>query len=83
MLFAHNQIVPILLVTVLSVTAMAWVANSSLREHARNPFEVDSPTSSESGGSAEKNSCYKYLRNARAAGSSYWWQKYKNCVTAV
>lgn len=82
-LFAHNQIVPISLVTGLSVIAMIWVTNSSLGRQSNNPLNVVSATPYEQGVSVGKNSCYKYLRSARTAGSSYWWQKYKSCIAAI
>lgn len=81
--FAHNQIVPISLVIVLAVIAMMWVTNTSLRGQSKNPVSMISPTSQEQNGSVEKSSCYRYLRNARTAGSSYWWQKYKSCIAEI
>jgi len=82
-LFAHNQIVPILLVTGLSVFAMMWVTNSSLGGQSNNPVNLFFPTPHELGVNREKDSCYRYLRSARTAGSSYWWQKYKSCIAAI
>ena len=82
-LFAHNQIVPISLVTILSVFAMMWATNFSLETDSDNSLSAASPTQHEQDVSVEKNSCYKYLRKARTAGSSYWWQKYKSCIAAI
>lgn len=82
-LFAHHQIVPISLVTVLSVIAMIWVTNSSLQKYDNTSTNVVSPALDEKGENVEINSCYRYLRNARTAGSSYWWQKYKSCIAAI
>ncbi len=82
-LFAHHQIVPISLVTVLSVIAMIWVTNSSLQYKNNKPVDVVSPVLDEQGENVEINSCYRYLRSARTAGSSYWWQKYKSCIAAI
>jgi hypothetical protein len=64
--FAHNQIMPILLVIVLAVIAMMWVTNTSLRGQSKNPVSMISPTSQEQNRIVEKSSCYRYLRNARA-----------------
>ena len=82
-LFAHNQILPLSLVIGLSVIAMIWVTNASLKKQSILVSKVVSLIPHEQAENAEKNNCYRYLRTARHAGSSYWWQKYKSCTAAL
>jgi len=82
-LFAHNQILPLSLVIGLSVIAMIWVTNASLNRQSVIVSKVVSTIPHQQAESVEKTSCYRYLRTARSAGSSYWWQKYKSCIAAI
>lgn len=82
-LFAHNQILPLSLVIGLSVIAMIWVTNASLNKQPALVSKVVSMIPHEQVENSEKNNCYRYLRTARHAGSSYWWQKYKSCTAAL
>lgn len=83
MLFARNQILPLSLVIVLSVIAMTWVTNASLNKKPAVVSKVVSMIPHQQTENTEKNNCYRYLRTARHAGSSYWWQKYKSCAAAL
>lgn len=82
-LFAHNQILPLSLVIGLSVVAMIWVTNASSSRHSVIVSKVVSMMPHEQAEKVEKTNCYRYLRTARSAGSSYWWQKYKSCIAAI
>ena len=82
-LFAHNQILPLSLIIGLSVIAMIWVTNASLDRQPNIVSKVVSMIPHQQAAEVEKTSCYRYLRTARAAGSSYWWQKYKSCIAAI
>lgn len=82
-LFAHNQILPLSLVIGLSVVAMIWVTNASLNRQSVIVSKVVSMMPHEQAEKVEKTNCYRYLRTARSAGSSYWWQKYKSCIAAI
>ena len=82
-LFAHNQILPLSLVIGLSVIAMIWVTNPSLNRQSVIVSKVVSMMPHQQAESVENASCYRYLRTARSAGSSYWWQKYKSCIAAI
>lgn len=82
-LFAHNQILPLSLVIGLSVIAMIWVTNASLNKQSALVSKVVSLIPHEEAENSGKSNCYRYLRTARHAGSSYWWQKYKSCTAAL
>jgi hypothetical protein len=82
-LFAHNQILPLSLVIGLSVIAMIWVTNASLNRQPNIVSKVVSMIPHQPAAKVEKTNCYRYLRTARSAGSSYWWQKYKSCIAAI
>ena len=82
-LFAHNQILPLSLIIGLSVIAMIWVTNTSLNRQPDTVSKVVSLIPHEQIAKLEKTNCYRYLRTARSAGSSYWWQKYKSCIAAI
>ena len=82
-LFAHSQILSLSLVIGLSVVAMIWVTNASLNKRPALVSSVASVMPDLQAENIEKNNCYRYLRTARHAGSSYWWQKYKSCTAAL
>lgn len=82
-LFAHNQILPVSLVIGLSVIAMILVTNTSLDRQFGNFLKAGLTTPHHHVANAENTSCYKHLRTARTAGSTYWWQKYKSCIAAL
>ena len=82
-LFEHNQILPLSLVIGLSLIAMIWVTNASLDRQPAMVSKVASMIPHQPVANVETTNCYKYLRTARSAGSSYWWQKYKSCIAAL
>ncbi len=82
-LFAHNQIIPLSLIIGLSVIAMIWATNASLNKQLVLVSNAVSTIPHQQVENVEKNNCYRYLRTARHAGSSYWWQKYKSCIAAL
>ena len=86
-LFAHNQILPqvlpLSLVIGVSVIAMIGATNASLNKQPALVSKVVSMIPHQHAENAEKAKCYRYLRTARNAGSSYWWQKYKSCTAAL
>ncbi len=81
-LFAHNQILPVLLITGVSVFAMIWVTDTSLHRNSGALLRQLSITPDQHTVKREKTGCYKHLRRARTAGSDYWWQRYKSCIAA-
>ena len=82
-LYAHNQILPLSLVIGLSLIAMIWVTNTSLDRQPAMVSKMASIMPHQQVANVETTNCYKYLRTARSAGSSYWWQKYKSCIAAI
>ena len=82
-LFAHNQILALSLIIGVSVIAMIWVTNASLSKQSVIVSNVVSMIPHQQAESVEKTNGYRYLRTARNAGSSYWWQKYKSCIAAI
>ncbi len=86
-LFAHNQILPqvliLSLVIGLSVIAMIGVTNTSLNQQPALVSKVVSMIPHQQTENIEETICYRYLRTARNAGSNYWWQKYKSCTAAL
>jgi len=82
-LYAHNQILPLSLVIGLSLIAMIWVTNASLDRQPAIVLKVVSIMPHQQVANVETSNFYKYLRTARSAGSSYWWQKYKSCIAAI
>ena len=86
-LFAHNQILPqvlpLSLVIGLSVIAMIAATNVSLNKQPALVSKVVTMIPHQQAENTEETNCYRYLRTARHAGSSYWWQKYKSCTAAL
>ena len=82
-LYAHNQILPLSLVIGLPLIAMISVTNASLDRQPAIVSQMASVIPHRQVASVETPNCYKYLRTARSAGSSYWWQKYKSCIAAL